>query len=75
MYNKDIYGYIYKIKNTIDDKIYIGQAINGFNNRYNRKGNGIERVFLKLKSEKNIKEIIMFIYFMIYLNMDLIIGI
>lgn len=55
MYNKDIYGYIYKIKNTIDDKIYIGQAINGFNNRYNRKGNGIERVFLKLKSEKKHK--------------------
>ena len=32
--NVEIYGIIYKIKNQINGKIYIGQTIHGFNRRY-----------------------------------------
>ncbi len=43
--NSEVYGIIYKIKNTINNKIYIGQTINGFNTRYSYDGIGIERVY------------------------------
>ena len=26
----EVYGYIYKITNTVNGKVYIGQTINGF---------------------------------------------
>ena len=41
------YGFIYLIKNKINNKIYIGQTSQegGFNKRYGYKGIGIERVF------------------------------
>lgn len=32
--NIEVYGVIYKIKNKINDKVYIGQTVNGFKNRY-----------------------------------------
>lgn len=47
---KEYYGIIYKIENTITHEIYIGQTTHprGFNGRYDFKGNGIERVYKKL---------------------------
>ena len=42
--NIEVYGVIYKITNTINNKVYIGQTINGFKKRYKYKGIGIERV-------------------------------
>lgn len=45
--NKEYYGIIYKIENTINHKVYIGQTTQkrGFKDRYCRKGQGIERVY------------------------------
>lgn len=45
--NLEVYGIIYKIKNLVDGKIYIGQTIQkrGFKDRYDAIGEGIERVF------------------------------
>ena len=45
--NKEYYGIIYKIENTITHKVYIGQTSHpkGFNGRYLYKGKGIERVY------------------------------
>ena len=45
--DKEYYGIIYKIENTITGKIYIGQTTSprGFNGRYDYKGIGIERVY------------------------------
>ena len=43
--NIEVYGVIYRIKNKINNKAYIGQTINGFNTRYIGKGKGIERVY------------------------------
>lgn len=44
---KEYYGIIYKIENLINHKVYIGQTSQerGFNDRYCRKGQGIERVY------------------------------
>lgn len=44
---KEYYGIIYKIENTINHKVYIGQTSQerGFKDRYCRKGQGIERVY------------------------------
>ena len=44
---KEYYGIIYKITNTINNKVYIGQTANkrGFNGRYDYRGVGIERVY------------------------------
>ena len=52
---KEYYGIIYKIENTIDHKVYIGQTAdkNGFNGRYCRKGKGIERVYNYHNNRKN----------------------
>ena len=52
--NKEYYGIIYKIKNTITNEIYIGQTTHprGFNGRYDFKGSGIERVYKKLLSNE-----------------------
>lgn len=43
----NLYGVIYKIRNKINGKVYIGQTKrnNGFNGRYGFKGEGIERVY------------------------------
>lgn len=55
--NIECYGIIYKITNTINGKVYIGQTINEFNRRYFYKGNGIERVYNYHKrfKERNLK--------------------
>ena len=44
---KEYYGIIYKIENTINGNIYIGQTTdkNGINGRYCAKGSGIERIY------------------------------
>ena len=42
---KEVYGIIYKIENLVNGKIYIGQTTRSFNERYNAKGKGIERVY------------------------------
>lgn len=43
----EVYGVIYKIRNKVNNKIYIGQTTRkrGFNDRYCFKGEGIERVY------------------------------
>ena len=43
--NKERYGVIYKIENTVNGKCYIGQTVNSFNKRYWPSGEGIERVY------------------------------
>lgn len=43
---------IYKITNIVNGKVYIGQSQNSFNKRYDRKGEGAERVFLQHKAAK-----------------------
>ena len=50
--NIEIYGYIYKITNRINGKIYIGQTINGFDNRY-RCGN-VEKYTHNIHLKKSI---------------------
>lgn len=50
----EYYGIIYKIENTINHKVYIGQTTHphGFNGRYLYKGVGAERVYNYLISKK-----------------------
>lgn len=43
--NIEVYGVIYKIRNKVNNKVYIGQTTRGFNSRYQAKGEGIERVY------------------------------
>ena len=45
--NLEVFGVIYKIQNKINKKAYIGQTTRerGFNDRYDSKGKGIERVY------------------------------
>ena len=31
---KEVYGYIYKIRNTVNNKLYFGQTTLGFGRRY-----------------------------------------
>lgn len=52
--NLNIYGIVYRIKNKINNKYYIGvtRKTNGFNGRYSRKGIGIERVYNYHNSHK-----------------------
>lgn len=47
------YGYIYKITNTANGKVYIGQTVHGFKRRYTAAGDGIERVHKYLVQSKN----------------------
>lgn len=56
--NKEYYGIIYKIKNTITNEVYIGQTTHprGFNGRYAFKGSGIERVYKYLLGNEVRKE-------------------
>lgn len=51
---KEYYGIIYKIENTENHKIYIGQTTNprGFKGRYSCDGIGAERVYRRMWYEK-----------------------
>ena len=53
--NLEVYGIIYLIRNKVNGKYYVGQTIGekGFDGRYSRLGEGIERVY---KHHKSIKE-------------------
>ena len=51
--NLEVYGVIYKITNKVNNKVYIGQTMYGFNERYCHKGIGIERVYKYHKSLKD----------------------
>lgn len=51
--NLEVYGIIYKITNKVNNKVYIGQSMYGFNERYCHKGIGIERVYKYHKSLKD----------------------
>ena len=51
--NLEVYGVIYKITNKVNNKVYIGQTMYGFNARYCKKGTGIERVYKHHKSLKD----------------------
>ena len=51
--NLECYGVIYKITNKINNKVYIGQTIQGFNFRYNHKGEDIKRVYNYHKYNKS----------------------
>ena len=53
--NLEVYGVIYKVINNINGKIYIGQTSmeKGFNDRYQCKGIGAERIYSR---HKNLKE-------------------
>lgn len=44
--NIEVFGVVYKIKNILNNKVYIGVTTQegGFNSRYRYRGNGIERV-------------------------------
>ena len=48
----EIHGVIYKITNTVNGKVYIGQTTKSFNERYKVKGEGIERVYNYHKRNK-----------------------
>lgn len=55
--NIECYGIIYKIINKTNNKVYIGQTIRGFNERYCYKGNNdIERVYRHHLSNKIYKK-------------------
>lgn len=47
------YGYIYKITNLKNGKVYIGQTKRGFDVRYQAIGNGVERVYNYYKRRKS----------------------
>ena len=49
---------IYKITNLVNDKIYIGQTVNSFNQRYSGAGVGVERItHLKTTNEHLLRAI------------------
>lgn len=52
--NLEIYGVIYKVINNINGKVYIGQTAlkRGFNDRYQCKGVGTERIYYRHKNLK-----------------------
>ena len=50
----EIYGVIYKIKNKINSKTYIGQTINGFDKRYPAKGEDVVKLYNYYKIRKDI---------------------
>lgn len=51
--NLEVYGIIYKIRNRVNNKHYIGQTIQGFERRYCYEGHGIERVYKSNLKFKN----------------------
>lgn len=50
--NREIYGYVYKITNKINKKVYIGVTNRSFDKRYCYRGIGIERVYKFHKQRK-----------------------
>jgi hypothetical protein len=55
--NLKVYGIIYKIRNKINNKVYIGQTINknGFDGRYTAKGKGSIKLYNYYKVRKDIR--------------------
>lgn len=47
-----VYGVIYKVENSINKKVYIGQTVNSFNKRYECEGFGAERLYRYHKTHK-----------------------
>ena len=41
----EVYGVIYKVTNKVNNKVYIGQTVHSFNDRYPMKGTGAERIY------------------------------
>ena len=68
--NVEIYGIIYKIKNQINGKIYIGQTIHGFNRRYK---NNLEEYTKNIHLKNSIDKygILAFIKLLILLSVEL----
>lgn len=52
--NLEVYGVIYKVTNIINNKVYIGQTITGFDKRYPAKGENSIKIYNYYKSRKNI---------------------
>ena len=50
--NLEVYGIIYKVTNSVNGKVYIGQTTNsnGFKGRYDYKGEGVERIYNKYQA-------------------------
>ncbi|MEG2246489.1 MAG: GIY-YIG nuclease family protein [Peptostreptococcaceae bacterium] len=67
---KEIYGIIYKITNKINEKVYIGQTIRNFKNRYN--GDNMKSVFHHTHNEYLREEILEYgtINFLLEQNYD-----
>lgn len=50
--NLEVYGVIYKVTNKINNKVYIGQTVQGFRRRYHRKGNNsVEKLYNSTENE------------------------
>ena len=50
--NLEVYGVIYKVTNKINNKVYIGQTVQGFRRRYHRKGNNsVEKLYNSNENE------------------------
>ena len=54
--NTEVYGIIYKITNKVNGKVYIGQTVRSFKERYGFSGVGIERVYKYHNYNKSIGE-------------------
>lgn len=52
--NLEVYGIIYRIRNKINNKVYIGQTISGFDKRYSAKGKDSVKLYNYYKVRKDI---------------------
>ena len=52
----EVYGIIYKVTNKVNNKVYIGQTVHSFNDRYPMKGTGAERIYKYHKYYNDRKE-------------------